>query len=108
MHARTLVVYVALTILFISNSFSQQTGVLKGKVTSAQNNDGLVNAAVRLVNNPSKGTVTDIDGVYFIVLDTGIQRLSCDYVGLQPDTFVVHISADAITEKNVSLQSSSG
>ena len=104
---KVLVVYTALAALFISNSFSQTTGVLKGKITSIPNREALSSATIRLVNNPAKGTVTDIDGIYSLVLDTGYHKLMCDYIGLIPDTFTVHISADAITEKNIGLQSAS-
>ena len=104
---RILVAYTALAVLFISTSCAQQTGILKGKVTSNTNNDAVSSATIRVVNNPAKGTVTDPDGIYSIVLDTGYHKLLCEYVGLLPDTFVVHIASDAITERNIQLQSSS-
>ncbi len=103
---RTFAVLIALG-LFISNSFSQQTGVLKGRVISKANNEPLSSATVRLVNNAAKGTVTDPDGIYSLVLDTGYHKLECEYIGLLPDTFMVHITANAITEKNIGLVSSS-
>lgn len=104
---RILVAYAALALLFINVSYAQQTGVLKGKVTSGTNNDAISSAIIRVVNNPAKGTVTDPDGIYSIVLDTGYHKLMCEYVGLLPDTFVVHITENVISEKNIQLQSSS-
>ena len=104
---RILVAYTALVVLFINTSCAQQTGILKGKVTSGGNKETLSSATVKLVSNPGKGTVTDLDGIYSLVLDTGYHKLMCEYIGLIPDTFLVHISADAITEKNISLESSS-
>ena len=104
---RILVAYTALALLFTNVSYAQQTGVLKGKVTSNTNNDAISSATIRLVNNPAKGTVTDPDGIFSIVLDTGFHKVMCQYVGLLPDTFVVHISANVIAEKNIVLQSSS-
>lgn len=83
---------------------AQVTGVLKGKVTAATNKEPLSNATLQVVGHAAKGTVTDADGVYSLVLDTGMHRLFCDYIGCNADTFVVHIGADAITEKNVVLQ----
>ena len=103
---RTLATSIAFTVLFVSNSFAQSTGVLKGKVISGSNNEPLSNATVRLVSNAAKGTVTDPDGVYSLVLDTGYHRLLCEYIGWVPDTFVVHISLNAISEKNITLESS--
>ncbi len=107
MFFRTLAVCTALMVIATFNSSAQTTGVLKGRVTASGNNEALTSATVRLVNNPAKGTVTDPDGVYSLVLDTGYQRLICEYIGLLPDTFVVHISKDAITDKNIRLQASS-
>jgi iron complex outermembrane receptor protein len=107
MFFKTLVVCTAITVMSTINSSAQSTGVLKGRVTSSDNNEALTNAIVRLVNNPAKGTVTDPDGVYSLVLDTGYQKMTCEYIGLLPDTFIVHIIKDAITDKNVRLQASS-
>ncbi len=106
MFLRILTAYLALTALFINNAVSQSTGVLKGKVVSAANREPVSGATVRLVANSSKGTVTDPDGIYSLVLDTGYHKLACEYLGLLPDTFIVHIAADAIAEKNIGLMSS--
>ena len=103
---RTLAVYIALTALFINNAVSQSTGVLKGKVTSAANKQPVSSASIRLLSNIAKGTVTDPDGIYSLVLDTGVHKLTCDYLGLLPDTFIVYIAKDSITEKNIGLISS--
>ena len=106
MFLRILTAYLAITALFINNAVSQSTGVLKGKVISAANREPVSGATVRLVANSSKGTVTDPDGIYSLVLDTGYHKLACEYLGLLPDTFNVHISIDAITEINIGLASS--
>ena len=100
-------VYLALTGIFIGHCFSQPTGVLKGRVTSAANNEPLSTATIRLANNPAKGVVTDPDGVYSLVLDTGMQKVVCAYLGLQPDTLEVRIDANTITERDIKLESSS-
>jgi len=105
---RILVAYIVAGLLCYDNSYAQQTGILKGKVTSASNHEVFVSATVRVVNNPAKGTATDVDGIYSLVLDTGYHKMVCDYIGSLPDTFVVHISADAITEKNIALESATG
>jgi len=103
---RTVVACFALAVLLINHSFAQVTGVLKGKVTSATNNEPISNATVRVVSNVAKGTVTDPDGIYSLVLDTGMQYLLCEYLGLTPDTFEVHIAPDQIIEHNISLGAS--
>ncbi len=107
MFLKTLAAGLALLTLFTHNALAQSTGVLKGKVIAAANNEPLSNATIRLVNNAAKGTVTDPDGVFSLVLDTGSHKMLCEYIGLVPDTFLVHISADQITNKNINLTSSS-
>ena len=97
-------------VLFLTVAFgalAQQTGVLRGKVISAGGNEPLASASVRMLNNTAKGTVTDPDGIYSLVLDTGLQKILCIYLGLQTDTFVVRIAKDAITEHNITLQPNS-
>jgi outer membrane cobalamin receptor len=97
----------ALSLLLCARSYGQSGGVLKGKVTSAERKEPLSSATVRSTTNPNKGTVTDIDGIYSLVLDTGYQTLYCEYLGAQPDTFIVYIKTNAITEKNIMLATSS-
>ena len=56
------------------------------------------------MKNLAKGTATDIDGHYFLELDTGYYKVVCGYVGLKSDTFFVHIVTDVIVEKNIALK----
>lgn len=85
-------------------SFSQQTGVLKGVVKDASNEELLPGATIQLYDNLSKGTITDIDGRYYFEIDTGYHKIVYGYVGLGSDTVSVHIIPNAVTEKNVSLK----
>jgi len=87
------------------SSYAQVTGVLKGKAIDARSGEPLVNANIRMLANAAKGTITDIDGIYSIVLDTGNQTLVCEYIGSVADTFTVRIKTDAIAEHNISLRS---
>lgn len=80
-----------------------QTGVLKGTVTHSTSKDPLVSVSVQVANNPGKGTVTDVDGVYSIVLDTGSYLIVYSYSSLTSDTETVHVDANAITTKDVIL-----
>src|SRR5690349_3513241 len=106
MRARIPLLFIAFMFLFTGSVFSQITGVLKGKVTSAIDNEPLGNAVVRLTGNGAKGTVSDIDGIYSLVLDTGWHTLCSAYAGLRSDTFTVHISANTITEHDIKLERS--
>lgn len=92
------------SLTFYLHCFSQQTGVLKGTISDANSKELLPGATIRLVNNLSKGTVSDIDGNYSMVLDTGFHQLFCIFIGSMNDTFSVHIQADHITSKNINLR----
>lgn len=92
-------------LLFTTFSFSQDTltGVLKGKIYDKSSRELLPGAAIQIVNNPGRGTVSDIDGNYSIVLDTGKYIMYSSFIGYVNDTFSVHIGSDAITTKDVHL-----
>lgn len=94
-----------LSFLLLNTISAQETGVLKGKVADDASKEYLPGATIRVVNNLSKGTVSDLDGNYSMVLDTGYHQLFCVFVGSLNDTFSVHIQANAITEKNINLLS---
>ena len=89
-----------------SIAFGQPTGILKGKVIEGNSKESISNAVVRLTGNSAKGTVSDIEGFYSLVLDTGFHQLYCAYIGSVTDTFWVHITANTISEKNIILLSS--
>ena len=93
--------------LAFNTSFAQQTGVLRGKVIDASNKELLPGATVVLLSNITKGTVSDIEGNYSMVLDTGYSRFYCTYIGYVNDTFTAHITANAITEKNILIHPAS-
>jgi len=92
--------------LFLSSASAQEAGVLKGKVIDDVSKEYLPGATIRVVNNLTKGTISDIDGNYSMVLDTGSYKLFCVFVGTLNDTFSVHIRTNQITEKNINLLTS--
>jgi hypothetical protein len=104
MFLRQFIFTIGFLLLLLNQIFSQQTGVLKGKVKDAVSKELLPGATFQLVNNLAKGTVTDIDGNYSMVLDTGYHQLVCNYIGYTPDTFKIYIQANLITEKNINLK----
>lgn len=90
--------------LITSYSFAQQNGILKGTVSDASNKEVLPGATIQLVSDMSKGTSTDIDGKYYLELDSGNHTLICGFIGLGSDTFNVYISAGQVLEKNIQLK----
>ena len=69
------------TILLFGAMLNAQTGVIKGKVTDAINNEPIPFANV-LVEGTEKGAITDIDGVYEVSgLQPGLYNVRVSYVG---------------------------
>ncbi len=93
--------------LFISSVslYSQTgTGVLKGNITDKDSKEPIIGATIQLLSDLSKGTATDIEGNYVLVLDTGKYKILCSYLGLQSDTFSVVIKENEIFQKNLALK----
>ena len=102
MNLKRIILNIILVVLTI-HCFAQQTGIVKGVVKDGSTKETLPGAAIQHCANLAKGTTTDIDGVYSLVLDTGYQKLVCSFIGLESDTFIVHVAYNNITEKNISL-----
>jgi hypothetical protein len=90
-------------LLSVNVCYSQETGVLKGKISDAISKEYLPGATVRLVTNLAKGTVSDIDGNYSMVLDTGYYKLFAVFIGSVNDTFSVHIQSNHIAEHDIAM-----
>jgi iron complex outermembrane receptor protein len=90
-------------LLFSLCVHSQEKGSLKGTIRDAVSGEVIPGITIRMVNDLSKGAVTDIDGNYFMSLDTGSYQLFSAFIGYVNDTFSVHIQSNTITEKNIRL-----
>jgi TonB-linked SusC/RagA family outer membrane protein len=74
--------YLVLFLLLISIAgFSQQQ--VKGRVISSEDNEAVIGASVVLKNNPSTGTVTDVNGEFQLNIPPGKQTLLFSYIGLE-------------------------
>lgn len=91
--------------LFASNLLlAQTTGVLKGTITDKETKEPIIGATIQLLSDLSKGTSTDIEGNYVLVLDTGKHRILCSYLGLQTDTINVRVSENVVTTRDITLK----
>ena len=72
-------------LLFATISFAQVT--VKGTVTDKDDNSPLPGVTV-VIQNTTRGTITDIDGKYEIQVDSLGQTLEFKFVGMQPVTMV--------------------
>ena len=105
MFIRRLLLLIGLVVSSV-NLYSQTgTGVLKGNITDKDSKEPIIGATIQLLNDLSKGTATDIDGNYVLVLDTGYYKILSSYLGLQSDTFSVTIKENIISQKNIQLKS---
>ena len=80
------------------------TGVLKGNILDKDTHEPIIGATIQLLSDLSKGTASDIEGNYVLVLDSGNHKLLCSYLGLQSDTFSIKIKENEIFQKNIVLK----
>jgi len=99
----TIFLFMLLAALFISNTSNAQTWVLKGKVVSKADNKELPGVTIK-IKNTEKGTITDLDGKYEIVLsDSCIVVYS--FIGFTTQTKRIkkgQIVQDVVLEVNTS------
>lgn len=98
------VIVIGLFFLAYQLSIAQGTGVVKGKILEKENKEPIIGATIQLLSDLAKGTASDADGNYVLVLDTGKHQLLCSYLGLETDTFSVYIKINEITQRDVSLK----
>lgn len=105
---RSILFLVFVSLFFCGNLFSQTgTGVLKGNVMEKGSKEPAIGSTIQLLNDLSKGTATDIEGNYVLVLDTGNYKILCSYLGLESDTFSIVIKENQIVQKNILLKQTS-
>jgi TonB-dependent receptor len=100
--------FILLFILFITTfSFAQNTGSVVGKLIDKEyNNEPLAFANV-LIKGTTKGTTSDIDGLYsFENLDPGSYTLSYSFVGYETQDIAIEIIAGKVVELNVTMGAS--
>ena len=87
--------------LFIACSVSAEQFLIKGKVVD-ENNEPLIGASV-YVKGTSRGTATDIDGNYSIVVEKG-ETLKITYVGYYSKEIEVLNDSSLIIETRANRQ----
>ena len=104
MHKTRLLFFILFVISFFILKAQTGTGVLKGNISDKDSKEPIIGATIQLLSDLSKGTATDIEGNYVLVLDTGDYKILCSYLGLQSDTFSVKIKENEIFQKNIFLK----
>lgn len=69
-----------------------ETSTLTG-VVKDDKSEGLIGATVRAIHNfeTVRGTITDIEGKYTLVLEPGIYKLECSYTGFKTSVISVTV-----------------
>ncbi|RLD90384.1 MAG: hypothetical protein DRJ09_04370, partial [Bacteroidetes bacterium] len=83
--------------LFAISSVAAQNKMITGTVTDSKTGETLIGVNVTFANDPSQGTITDIDGKYQLSVPETVTAISFSYVGYT--TQVIDITADVINVK---------
>jgi len=94
---------ILLTVLAV-NSYAQNTGAIKGKVTDSKTGEMLKGAVVRVVGT-NFGTQVNEDGIYFIKnLAPGTYSLQVSYIGYQSTTIKgIKLRGNETTVKDLAI-----
>ena len=99
-------VWLLLIALFHSNLKGQDnSAVIKGKITDAQNSEPLVGAIISL--NTNHGSQSNIDGDYRLALKPGKYQLTCQLVGYQKITKNIQVKEGDSLQMNFELKNES-
>lgn len=84
-----------LVVSFSSVSFAQNRVMVKGTVTS-DNQEPIIGATVVLKTNNTIGTITDLDGKFSLSIPAGEQVLVVSYLGMKTEEITVKGAASAL------------
>jgi hypothetical protein len=94
----------ALLLLLAGTLTAQQRHTISGYVKDAQTGEDLIGANVFLLDDPARGTVTNVYGFYSLTLPEGRYRIGVSYVGYEPlrDSLLL----DGDLRRNIDLEPS--
>jgi iron complex outermembrane receptor protein len=96
-------VFTFLSVCSLRAQSGGDTGSIEGRVFNAATGNALVNARVS-VEGTTREAITDEGGVYRISsVPAGPARLSVNYLGMQPQTVAVNVTAGAVTQREFEL-----
>lgn len=82
-----------------------QEGFIKGTVSHAKSKETLV--GVRVVVDDTTGTVTDIDGNYFLKTNAGKHKLEFQFIGVKTQQHTIEIKSSDTLALNAMMQDES-
>lgn len=81
-----------------------QVGTITGKVTDNLTGERLPGATVKVANSTT-GTVTDLQGEFFLRVKTGTVILEVSYIGFKSSEYTVDVTVNAVSAVEISLTS---
>ena len=94
----------SLSIIICGFSFGQELGSIAGKLTDKDFNNEPLPFANILIKGTTKGTTSDVDGLYEITdLDPGKYTVVFSFVGYETQEISVDVIAGKVTEINVPM-----
>ncbi len=93
-----------LTIFISQNSFSQNEGIIRGRVTDKETGETLIGVNI-IIDSTTNGTVTDFDGKFNLLkMPTGKTTLVFSYISYAPKTIKnIEVKPGEVTILNISL-----
>lgn len=90
-------------IFFSISILKSQTGTLRGTIIDLETGETLIGATV-LVDGTSKGTITDFDGNYTLILEPGTYTIKISFISYETKVFPdVVIKADEVSILDANL-----
>ncbi len=96
---------ISLLLLVSSQLTAQSRYTISGYIRDAASGEDLIGASVFLVDDPGKGTVSNLYGFYSLSLPAGEYRLGISYIGYEGKVLEVVLQEDL--RQNVTLSTSS-
>ncbi|MBL9194303.1 MAG: TonB-dependent receptor [Opitutaceae bacterium] len=86
----------------VLSASAQSTGVVTGRAFDSTSGAVLRGAEITVAGSTTRAT-TDADGSFVLTLPAGVQRISVDYLGYEPRTAEVTVTAGATISRDFTL-----
>ena len=87
------IIFLVVSLLFCNTIFAQETFKLTGVVRERGSNLSLSKAHVSILER-NKGTVTNPNGKYSLILKRGEYKITASFLGYKSDTIRIHLTKD--------------
>lgn len=84
---------------------AQDSGILKGVVKDASNNETIIGANIYDLNDMTHGASSDVNGNYQLSLSAGKHTIICSFVSMKSDTIEINIDPAKPSEHDFLLES---